>query len=226
MSEIPAQAAGRQVTDLSTLSTIAGDDYLIIHDATDSKLKKILADRFQSMVKFTTLASLKAATGYTLGQPAWLSLGDGRSGVFELRSGAPGETAGDYQGVELTYAGNASYHWHRIYSKIVDVIWFSDGTTVNTAAITRAIDYVTLRGGSAHIHSVASASDWNSLISLETASASDIADVSSNINTIDKRRGKAIVLYASNYDIILFASGTAAADAWKYGDGTIYAYPS
>lgn len=102
-------------------------------------------------LNFSTISELKTfdvGTNLYLNQIAKVSDGTGRSGEFKLKSGYPSEPTGDYQGIELSYAGSTTYHWHRIYSGPVKVEWFgviADNSTDSTPALSAATIY--LSGG-------------------------------------------------------------------------------
>ena len=143
MADTPPTWAGRQVTDLTTLTGVADGDWVPIYDVSAPGLKKISASQVIAAVKYTTVASMKNATGHDTNTIAFLSDGTGRSGWFQLRDGAPVEAAGDYQGVELTYAGDSGLHWHRIYDGDVNLAWFglSESLADNAAPINAAMEY-------------------------------------------------------------------------------------
>lgn len=159
MADTPPTWAGRQVTDLTTLTGVADGDWVPIYDVSAPGLKKIAASQIVSAVKYSTLAAMKNATGLSTGTVAVVADGTARSGWFQLMENAPSEAAGDYQGVELSYAGDPWLHWHRIYDGPINAKWFGakgdvpfsywrnqtwstiSGTTDDTEALQAAIDY-------------------------------------------------------------------------------------
>lgn len=129
--KIKSKNGGNKTTSqLSVLDLTDISDGTFFYDTTVDANVVVSGSKLKYIdLKFTSISDLKAFSivptqllDSTVS--AILLDGTGRSGTFELRSGAPSEAAGNYQGIELTYGGSASYHWHRIYDGYINATWF------------------------------------------------------------------------------------------------------
>lgn len=135
--------AGKRVNQLDAVTEATDSDSLALYDNETNAQKRITVSDFgKSSKAYASKAALKAATGLDVGTRARVR---GEAEEFELTEGAPSEAAGDYQGVELTYAGSATKHWRRLYSGAINVKWFravGDGDTNDTASLLSLAAYV------------------------------------------------------------------------------------
>lgn len=122
MGAVFITAASKRLNQLETEAVATDSDILALWDYETGAQKAITAKHFSANSKaYATKAALKAATGIPVGTRARVT---GEAEEFELTAGAPSEAAGDSQGVELTSAVGAGYHWRRLFSGPINVKWF------------------------------------------------------------------------------------------------------
>lgn len=121
----------------------------------------------------STLKTFNPGSNLGVGQTVKVT---GQAELFELRTGAPSESVGSYQGVEFTTAVSASYHWHRVYNDDIWMHWFGtvgDKITDDTLAIQAAFDYIaSIPGGTLKIKKPTSSYLFSSALTCSPPSTS------------------------------------------------------